>query len=238
MSPAIPRRRASGTPPPATPAASRTGGSTCRRTPGSRSRCRSCTRPTRRTSGSARSSTTVTATANGAVIHETGFEDESLGGWATPAPPAGSPAATGDWGRSQSLGYVDGPGIAHRPLAPLGLRPRGRAGRGGTLGDPLQRARAVGGDGLARDGEAAAGYPAAATAFAASCPQRRVDVAPAREPHGRAQAVLLQDRLEGVDRGARGARVRARRVVRDQVDLVDPRVQQLRELQRLPVASR
>ena len=53
----------------------------------------------------------LTATANGAVIHEAGFETD-LDGWATPGAPAGSPGNTGDWARSQSPGYVDGPGIA------------------------------------------------------------------------------------------------------------------------------
>src|SRR3954453_14426422 len=64
-----------------------------------------------------------------------------------------------------------------------------------------------------------------------------VDVAPAREPHRRAQAVLLERGLEGVDRPAGGAVVdRASGVVRDQVELVDARVEQLGERNGLAVA--
>src|SRR4051794_14205980 len=63
-----------------------------------------------------------------------------------------------------------------------------------------------------------------------------VDVAPAREPHRRTQAVLLERGLEGVDRPAGGAVVdRARGVVRDQVELVDARVEQLGERNGLAV---
>ena len=60
-----------------------------------------------------------------------------------------------------------------------------------------------------------------------------VDVAAAGQADGRAQAVLLERGPEGVDRLARRALVgRVGRVVRDQVDLVDPRVEQLGELRR------
>ncbi len=66
---------------------------------------------------------------------------------------------------------------------------------------------------------------------------RRVDVAAAREANRGAQAVLLQHGLEGVDRVARGPVVdRVRRVVRDQVELVDLRVEQLGERDGLRVA--
>src|SRR3954471_4000230 len=66
---------------------------------------------------------------------------------------------------------------------------------------------------------------------------RRVDVAAAREPHGGAQSVLLERGPEGVDRApARSVVDRVRRVVRDQVDLVDRGIEQLRELHRLRVA--
>src|SRR4051794_30943440 len=50
-------------------------------------------------------------------------------------------------------------------------------------------------------------------------PARRVDVAAAREPDRRVDAVLLEDRLERRDRLARGALVHPRRVARDEVDL-------------------
>ena len=65
----------------------------------------------------------VRATANGAEIHATGFEDETLGGWAVTPAPEGSGANTGDWERSQSLGLVDGPGVrtGHSILWGFGL---------------------------------------------------------------------------------------------------------------------
>jgi hypothetical protein len=65
----------------------------------------------------------VKFTAGGEVLHETGFEDESLGGWTTPGAHAGSPGNSGDWSRSGSLGFVDGPGIrtGHSILWGFGL---------------------------------------------------------------------------------------------------------------------
>jgi hypothetical protein len=42
---------------------------------------------------------------------ETSFEDD-LGGWSVPGAPSDSGANANDWIRSQSLGYVDGPGVA------------------------------------------------------------------------------------------------------------------------------
>ncbi len=65
----------------------------------------------------------VVATANGAVIHSTGFEDPSLDGWTIPGAPAGTDANTGDWTRSESIGVVDGPGIltGHSILWGFGL---------------------------------------------------------------------------------------------------------------------
>ena len=66
-------------------------------------------------------------------------------------------------------------------------------------------------------------------------PAGRVDVAAAGQPHRRPHAVLLQRGAERVDRAARGAVVGAGRVVRDQVDLEDARVEQLRELHGLRV---
>ena len=58
----------------------------------------------------------ITATANGAVINQTGFEDDTLGGWTMTGPPAGSPASTGNWSRSQSLGLRRRAGHRHGPL--------------------------------------------------------------------------------------------------------------------------
>ena len=58
------------------------------------------------------------------------------------------------------------------------------------------------------------------------------DVAPAREAHGRAQPVLLEHRAERVDRVRARAVVGAGRVVRDEVDLEDLRVQQPRRARR------
>jgi hypothetical protein len=50
-------------------------------------------------------------TADGATLAETSFED-GLGGWAAPGAPEGSSANPNDWISSQSVGYVDGPGVA------------------------------------------------------------------------------------------------------------------------------
>jgi hypothetical protein len=65
----------------------------------------------------------VVATANGAEILATGFEDESLGGWAVTPAPEGSGENTGNWERSQSRGLVDGPGVrtGHSILWGFGL---------------------------------------------------------------------------------------------------------------------
>lgn len=50
-------------------------------------------------------------TADGATLTETSFED-GLGGWAVPGAPEGSSANANDWISSESVGYVDGPGVA------------------------------------------------------------------------------------------------------------------------------
>lgn len=47
----------------------------------------------------------------GSAVTETSFEDD-LGGWSVPGAPSDSGANANDWIRSQSLGYVDGPGVA------------------------------------------------------------------------------------------------------------------------------
>ncbi len=59
----------------------------------------------------------------GSVVEQQGFETEDLGGWTTPPPHPGSPAVTDSWTRSQSLGFVDGPGIStgHSLLWGFGL---------------------------------------------------------------------------------------------------------------------
>jgi hypothetical protein len=50
-------------------------------------------------------------TADGATLTETSFED-GLGGWAVPGAPEGSGGNANDWISSESVGYVDGPGVA------------------------------------------------------------------------------------------------------------------------------
>jgi hypothetical protein len=83
----------------------------------------------------------VRATANGTVINQDRvFEDDTLGGWAVTGAPAGSPGNTGDWERSQSLGLVDGPGIAtnHSLLWGFGLEGvQGAEARSTILRDAL-----------------------------------------------------------------------------------------------------
>ena len=107
--------------------------------------------------------------------------------------------------------------------------------------DPSPEDEAALRDRLLRAGEEravrTAAHPTPPAAFAASWPQAasmsrpRVSRTVARHP------VLLERGLEGGDRLARGALVgRVGRVERDQVDLEDPRVEQLRELDRLRVA--
>jgi hypothetical protein len=50
-------------------------------------------------------------TVDGATESETSFED-GMGGWAVPGAPEGSPGNSNDWIQSESVHYVDGPGIA------------------------------------------------------------------------------------------------------------------------------
>ncbi|MET0603553.1 MAG: M14 family zinc carboxypeptidase [Baekduia sp.] len=50
-------------------------------------------------------------TADGATLTETSFED-GLGGWDVPGAPEGSDGNANDWISSESVGYVDGPGVA------------------------------------------------------------------------------------------------------------------------------
>ena len=105
--------------------------------------------------------------------------------------------------------------------------------------DPSPEEQAALRDRLLRAGEERAGAPALDSRrrerVRRELPAGGVDVAPAGEPDGRAQPVLLQRGAEGVDRAARRAVVGARRVVRDQVDLVALGIEQLRERDRLAV---
>lgn len=50
-------------------------------------------------------------TADGATLTETSFED-GLGGWAVPGAPEGSTGNANDWEQTESVGYVEGPGVA------------------------------------------------------------------------------------------------------------------------------
>lgn len=50
-------------------------------------------------------------TADGATLEETSFED-GLGGWAVPGAPEGSTGNANDWKQTESVGYVEGPGVA------------------------------------------------------------------------------------------------------------------------------
>src|SRR5215210_757141 len=117
--------------------------------------------------------------------------------------------------------------------------PSGSGSEGGGSSVPSRSMRRImwGPPGTAWTGGGATRAPRALRrGLGRELPARRVDVTPAREPHRRAQPVLLERGLEGVDRGARGALVNgARRVVRDQVELVDPRVEQPGELDGLAV---
>ncbi len=48
---------------------------------------------------------------DGATVDETSFEDD-LGGWSVPGAPADSGVNANDWIRTQSVGFIDGPGVA------------------------------------------------------------------------------------------------------------------------------
>ena len=110
--------------------------STCPRTPGSRSRCRSATSPTRRPAGSASSSTTPRCVVGGAVTAERGLRDRARR--LVAARSAGRQPA----GRRR-LRAVAGPAVGgrhHRGLGAARLRHRagrdaGRAGRARPAGD-------------------------------------------------------------------------------------------------------
>lgn len=76
----------------------------------------------------------------GAASSQTSFED-GLGGWTVPGAPADSGANTEDWTRSESVGYVDGPGVATDHSLYLGFGPEGVTGaaaRARLLGDGLR----------------------------------------------------------------------------------------------------
>ena len=55
-------------------------------------------------------------TTDGTVTDQTSFESD-LGGWTVADPPEGSDPPAHGWIQTGSVGYVDGPGVAHRSLA-------------------------------------------------------------------------------------------------------------------------
>jgi hypothetical protein len=82
----------------------------------------------------------VRTTAGGAPDSETSFED-GLGGWTVTGPPEGSPGNSDDWIRSESRGYVDGPGVATADTLYWGFGLEGVTGGGDRarlLGDALR----------------------------------------------------------------------------------------------------
>ena len=146
------------------------------------------------------------------------------------ASPRGSPARRCACGWSAGTRvYATARGTVKKGRVAIRVRPRARLQHARYRAPAhLRRPQGPGDDRLA----AGEGEPLGRrSAFAASCPQAASMSLPARQPHRRAQAVRLERRLERVDRAAARAVVdRAGRVVRDQVELVDPRVEQLREL--------
>ncbi|MEP6952672.1 MAG: hypothetical protein ABI950_01270, partial [Solirubrobacteraceae bacterium] len=50
---------------------------------------------------------------DGTTVDETSFETDQ-GGWTVPGAPASSGQNANDWKRTQSVGFVDGPGVATR----------------------------------------------------------------------------------------------------------------------------
>ena len=148
----------------------------------------------------------------------------------------------GDGGRE--LGTVGGPerdraaphqGRAVRRVRDRDLGGHGRALRAGPRAGRRRarcsvRARRSGPIRPRADTGAAQAGAGAADVFAASWPQAASMSRPRVRRTVAPQPVLLERGLEGVDRVARGPVVdRVRRVVRDQVELVDPRVQDLRQ---------
>ena len=84
-------------------------------------------------------------TADGATISETSFED-GLGGWEVPGAPDGSPGNANDWIQSESVGYVDGPGVATADTLYWGFGLEGVSGadtRSALLKDGLRYLGAV-----------------------------------------------------------------------------------------------
>jgi hypothetical protein len=80
-------------------------------------------------------------TADGATVAETSFESD-LGGWTVPGAPTDSGANANDWIRSQSVGFVDGPGVAtdHSLYWGFGLEGvRGAANRAQLIKDAMTR---------------------------------------------------------------------------------------------------
>jgi hypothetical protein len=73
-------------------------------------------------------------TADGATVDATSFETD-LGGWTVPGPPADHGNNANDWIRTQSVGFVDGPGVAtdHSVYWGFGLEGVTGAGNRATL---------------------------------------------------------------------------------------------------------
>jgi Zinc carboxypeptidase/Immune inhibitor A peptidase M6 len=72
--------------------------------------------------------------ADGATVAETSFEDD-LGGWSVAGPPADHGNNANDWIRTQSVGFLDGPGVAtdHSVYWGFGLEGVNGAGNRATL---------------------------------------------------------------------------------------------------------
>ena len=116
-------RRASGTRPRATPAASRTGQVDLSAYAGKQVELSIIYMTDPRTLGLGRLRRRHEVTADGADDRTRPGSRTVLGGWTVPGAPAGTDANTGDWSRSESIGVVDGPGIrtGHSILWGFGL---------------------------------------------------------------------------------------------------------------------
>ena len=80
-------------------------------------------------------------TVDGSQTAHTGFEtDGDISPFTVGGPPEGSPGNANNWTQTTSVGFEDGPGVAHRPLGVLGLRPRGRDRRRPRAATLLQHA--------------------------------------------------------------------------------------------------
>jgi hypothetical protein len=78
--------------------------------------------------------------ADGATVSQTSFEDD-LGGWSVPGAPADSGPNSNDWERTESVGFIDGPGIATDHSLYWGFGLEGvadRAKRAQLMGDAMR----------------------------------------------------------------------------------------------------